>query len=535
MGYTIIWLSYLAFWLLLIATISAYGAPLKSIFFAKFWPLLAFWLIFLINLIPVVMAIGARVEHIRPTWLLPYALIFFVCFIVGSRIILHKGLKKAEDRFMAYQWSRAHLSIALGIILFIFIGTLNIMDLKMIGDQNRLLVNTTGAAIELLPGKVPEDLDAGKYYDEASKTFAEIKKPDWFNDCLNADFIPESEEVAGFITANQEILDLLKLAGEKPAFNMRANPSNMMGSPILQYGYIRDSMRLFGLSAKLKALREGPEAALAELETMKNFSEHLYRRPTLLDQMVAVFPDNMRASVLEFILSRTPFPKKHLIVKPVKPSFSIIPFFRDAVQSEHVSIRQVFSLDLGDILDYKFKKVMGRLGDMIYRIFLFPDDLESIMEIQKQESDAFEKPFPDAIKILNDLNKTFSGTQSLGILTKKIPLNSPYYIRANEAAARRSLIDIALAATAYKADKGEFPTSLEVLVPDYIEALPNDPFDEKPMKFNAIDGGLDIYSIGGARKEGEKPEAIHFYLGAELYDKYRYQPAFKNTKAREKK
>jgi hypothetical protein len=523
MGYVIIWLSYLAFWLLLMATISAFWARLKSIFSAKFWPLLAFWLILIFNLIPVVVAIAFRVENIPPTWILPYTLIFFVCFVVGSRIILHKGLKKSEDRFTAYQWSRAYLSIASVIVLLIFLGTLHIMNLKVIGDQNRLLANTTGEAIRLLPGNLPENMDAGKYYDEASKAFSEKKKPDWFMDCLNADFIPESEEVVGFITANQEVLDLIKLAGDKPGFNMKANPSNLIASPIYNFGSLRDLMRLVGLSTKVKALREGPEAALAELETMRKLSEHLYRRPSLIDQMMAIAFDGMRTSILEFILSREPFPEKSFISIPIKPSFSNMPYFQESIRLEHITLRQVFTFsDVGS--NSETVQYLGRLGDILYRIFLLQDDLESLIEIQKQSIEAIEKPFPDGIKILNDL-KSLSENQSLGPLTKvAMPIYLRYYERVNNSIAQRRFMDLALAAAAYKADKGEFPTTLEILVPDYIETLPNDPMDEKPMKYNAMDGGLDIYSTGWSSKLGKD----HFYLGAEPYNKYRYQRALEN-------
>jgi hypothetical protein len=41
-----------------------------------------------------------------------------------------------------------------------------------------------------------------------------------------------------------------------------------------------------------------------------------------------------------------------------------------------------------------------------------------------------------------------------------------------------------LAARAYELEKGGPPTSLEALVPDYIEAVPADPFDGKPLRYD---------------------------------------------------
>jgi|GEM_PF-5811482 len=63
-------------------------------------------------------------------------------------------------------------------------------------------------------------------------------------------------------------------------------------------------------------------------------------------------------------------------------------------------------------------------------------------------------------------------------------------IHAEEACAR-----LALAAELYRLDHGSFPRSLDELVPRYIEAVPRDPFDERPLKMAVTRSGLTVYSV----------------------------------------
>jgi hypothetical protein len=51
-----------------------------------------------------------------------------------------------------------------------------------------------------------------------------------------------------------------------------------------------------------------------------------------------------------------------------------------------------------------------------------------------------------------------------------------------------------LAMKAYKLDKGRLPETLEQLVPDYLDAVPIDDFDGKPIRYNAAK--KIIYSVG---------------------------------------
>ena len=54
----------------------------------------------------------------------------------------------------------------------------------------------------------------------------------------------------------------------------------------------------------------------------------------------------------------------------------------------------------------------------------------------------------------------------------------------------------ALAAEQFRLTEGRLPQSLDELVPDYLDAVPVDPFDGQPIRLAVIDKGIVVYSIG---------------------------------------
>jgi hypothetical protein len=82
--------------------------------------------------------------------------------------------------------------------------------------------------------------------------------------------------------------------------------------------------------------------------------------------------------------------------------------------------------------------------------------------------------------------------------------------------AQSAVMQAALAARAYRLEHGAFPKSLQVLVPDYLPAVPNDAFEVgAPLILKNDADGFRIYSIGpdglddGGRAPEEKGVKIH--------------------------
>jgi hypothetical protein len=58
----------------------------------------------------------------------------------------------------------------------------------------------------------------------------------------------------------------------------------------------------------------------------------------------------------------------------------------------------------------------------------------------------------------------------------------------------------------YRAKQGKYPERLEQLVPVFLDFIPPDPFDGKPLKMARTDKGLVLYTIGEDLKDdGGRP------------------------------
>ncbi|RIK62309.1 MAG: hypothetical protein DCC65_17685 [Planctomycetota bacterium] len=57
-------------------------------------------------------------------------------------------------------------------------------------------------------------------------------------------------------------------------------------------------------------------------------------------------------------------------------------------------------------------------------------------------------------------------------------------------------IQAAIAAERYRLAHGQWPGSLDVLVPDYIDAVPIDPFDDRPIRYAIVPEGIKTWVIG---------------------------------------
>jgi hypothetical protein len=82
----------------------------------------------------------------------------------------------------------------------------------------------------------------------------------------------------------------------------------------------------------------------------------------------------------------------------------------------------------------------------------------------------------------------------------------------------------ALAVERFRRAKGQWPEKLTDLVPAYLAALPMDPFDGRPLRFNKPNEGAVIYSVGAdGQDDGGRFETLNTYhrgtdLGFRLWD-----------------
>lgn len=77
-----------------------------------------------------------------------------------------------------------------------------------------------------------------------------------------------------------------------------------------------------------------------------------------------------------------------------------------------------------------------------------------------------------------------------------LPATAQASLAERRAEQRFDNLRIALALAGYHADENSYPEQLQILVPKYLEHLPEDQFSEKPMIYQKTETGYLLYSVG---------------------------------------
>jgi len=82
-----------------------------------------------------------------------------------------------------------------------------------------------------------------------------------------------------------------------------------------------------------------------------------------------------------------------------------------------------------------------------------------------------------------------------------LPALEKVFVQAQFHEARCKTAAAAVAALRFREKKGRYPDRLAALVPQFIEAVPLDPFDGKPIRYRKVPGGIIVYSVGEDRRD----------------------------------
>lgn len=113
------------------------------------------------------------------------------------------------------------------------------------------------------------------------------------------------------------------------------------------------------------------------------------------------------------------------------------------------------------------------------------------------------------------IDQLIHNPRRLGLLSQILmPALSRVSVLCVRGVAHRRVVLTALAVEQYRQAEGHRPQALSDLVPTYLEAIPQDPFDGEDLRYRLLDSGYVVYSIGedrsddgGAEKDDKKRDA----------------------------
>lgn len=318
------------------------------------------------------------------------------------------------------------------------------------------------------------------------------------------------KDIRGYLEANAEVLPLLHKAAALEECKFDLDFTQGVGMLMPHLAKLRQAARLLALEA-LERIEAGKgDDAAASLLACLRMGECVRQEPVLISALVRIACDAIAIAQLERWASRTrPSPAVLERLEAALATAADPRIIEQAMVGE-----RCFGIDVYQ--SYIFKpnraEMIRNLGDMDVPFPLlvnlipnayFKEDMCCYLDIMNAYVAAARKPYPECYlvgaRVGKDLEERIP--KCFVVARLLLPALGRVFASGQQHLARCDSARVALAVLRYKAKHGRLPADLAALVPDFVKAIPPDPFDGKPLRYRADADGFTVYTIGENLKD----------------------------------
>ncbi len=520
MGYILLAIEHLAVSLLLLTTLAACSAHLRRRRTAAI--VAAAVLLTLILFGPFLAAATAArfVMNLVYHHFIP-VLTLTLLFILGSVFVARAALRSEADGEPAgRQWPRLKLAAALATALLLELMTFWNLDLAVKNQIAAARLEAGALSLSVAPPQVPDSLNAALIYEKAFKLIGDEQWPKAWKFTPSKDGVeidPADPVFIELVKSRQPAIELIRRAAAMPdCFFARdyAHPSFTMLLP--EIGPLRKASRLLILDAHARIARDQRQTALDDVHAMFRIADHLQREPILITMLVSIGIRNEACRTLEFLLNNATFTQQELGTLRLDESISGVQLLGRAMTAEEAFGIATFGQFADENPFLMFRQIPGEPdnggsapGASLFRVFMFNDELHGYRDLMEQFRQAAALPWTQAHAKMQEIEGQL-GSRREGMLASMLcPSLLRIHIKVLHNECLMQMSRLALAAARYRAVHNSDPATLAALAPDFIDAVPTDPFDGTPIKAEFAPGKLTLYSLGD---ENKRTDALTFVL-----------------------
>lgn len=518
MGYLIFYVSGLAFSLLLLAI----GISLFSKINRRKNQIVFSILVFFEMLVPTVLASIAGyffyTEKLRPSWLFSYTLSWALLFVVGGVFILITGLKRTDNSLNSSTWPKMKLLIGLFISLIISLSTFWVMDRKAVKELESARSEASAIFDSLNYEPIAEKDNSAPILDKTLKLLNdEDKFPEWFQKIEEPGFDPASKEVREFIKEKGETLNLLRNETKKsyyPEIDFRKEIDYTLPGT-------QRAGKLLSLEARLKAKDGEIDHALEDIQAIVRMADHQSKVPTMISALFSNVLYTTAIKALEYVVGQHTLSLSQLEKYPTFFPENPRKTLTVGLKTESAFLLYIIADTLGSGNLYKLGKEFEDLPSfitkpllVIYRVFVSQYDIAYIREFFKKVEYIASLPYLQTKKEVEIFAANFKKEYRGGMLTAiGVPGYFGFYTNAAKAEAYMTAANIGKAAMQYRLKNRRYPTSIDEMIPQFIDNKPIDPFDGTPLKMKREDKVIIFYSVGeNGKDDSGKEDDVKFEL-----------------------
>jgi hypothetical protein len=313
--------------------------------------------------------------------------------------------------------------------------------------------------------------------------------------------------VSAYLASNAQALDLLHKAAAIRGCRYDVDLLNGVNTLLPHLAPVRQAARLLELQALIKVEQGNPEDAMAALEASFAVAHSLRNEPLLISQLVRIAVDSISVAALERVLSRTALTDDGLTDLSRRIAADDTPeLFMRGMAGERCTGQSGFLSGIWrGALQTKpgaFQTKSDTAGSAVSWI------LYSLSGMEERDDLMYLNLMSDVVSIgagtMKDmrersiaLDEKIAQVPKTCLFTRMLV---PALTRASEeqlkSFARLRAARAGIAVERFRMANGRLPDSLDELVPKWLDAVPADPFDDKPIRYKKLTKGFVTYSVG---------------------------------------
>ena len=409
-----------------------------------------------------------------------------VCIVSMSVLRIAAIRRDAAGVRRGVLWPLGRFASFWAVVMALIVMTVWNLDLQ--GQMEIQALRSEAGAIVLSVTRPPVDdsANAAIVYARAEERFkASTVERDEQVDELDAG----APEVAAYLIRQQKALELVRTAADMPECRVEDDSINV--STILQeLSRFRTAANLLAIAARAEAATGEVNLALADCRRIYGVGHHANATPMLISNLVAIGVDAIASTTLAKVLPSVTNKDQLARFAPLDPEALSRDLARDLQGEEALGMAAMCDMASGKAMG--FNRVSGAAMWHMWLRDDVPVYRKNIQRVRGTLSQPFYQSAAERKAIDDEL--AINSSPFLRVLT---PSLHRAVSRMVEVQALRSAVNVAVAATYFRLEHGEYPATPELLIPGKLDAMPADPFDGKPLRMTKLaDGSLVVYSIG---------------------------------------
>jgi len=261
---------------------------------------------------------------------------------------------------------------------------------------------------------------------------------------------------------------------------------------------MRKSSRLLPLDTLIQCENQDPGKAIESIRASLALAQSV-DGPLLTHRLTHVAVRGRTYRTIERMLNRIPLTDEQLqtLAGWVTASDTSDGFKRAMVAEQCLGL-QVLQAPIRDIVSQTgygkglfLMLIPWKVLGLCYR------DALAFIDLMQNSIDALELPEPEHLEAFDAVQENAGNGRQRGIIAYLIwPIFARMFNIDIRNQAHFRVTQAGIAVERYRLAQGRLPQSLEELVPEYMEAVPADPFDGRPLKYRMLETGYVVYSIG---------------------------------------